>query len=180
MDVSMLLKSPAARTSTPLTNRLADIGKKISQLADGIHRASRQLHPAILEELGLETALREECENLSTQLGIPVSFEVEKVPGSLADEVSLCLYRVAQESFRNIAKHAKAGPVRVRLTGVPAGVRLRIEDSGNGFDLEDARRKGGLGLISMEERVRLVHGKLTIHSEPGKGTTVEVFVPEHL
>jgi signal transduction histidine kinase len=84
---------------------------------------------------------------------------------------------VAQESLRNITKHAKAANVRVVLWGRKDGIRLRIEDTGNGFDLAEVKGKGGLGLISMEERVRLVSGKFTIQSQPGKGTTVEVFVP---
>jgi signal transduction histidine kinase len=84
---------------------------------------------------------------------------------------------VAQESLRNVAKHADATNVRVVLFGAKGGLSLRIEDTGDGFDLNEIKGKGGLGLISMEERVRLVGGKLTIKSRPGKGTTVEVFVP---
>jgi signal transduction histidine kinase len=84
---------------------------------------------------------------------------------------------VAQESLRNIAKHAQASNVRVILSGRKNGIRLRIEDTGDGFDLKEVKGKGGLGLISMEERVRLVSGKFTIQSQPGKGTIVEVFVP---
>jgi signal transduction histidine kinase len=91
----------------------------------------------------------------------------------------LCLYRVAQESLRNIAKHAKATNVRVVLAGRKEGITLRTEDTGDGFDLKEVKDKGRLGLISMEERVRLVSGKLTIRSRPGHGTTVEVFVPLH-
>jgi signal transduction histidine kinase len=89
----------------------------------------------------------------------------------------VCLYRVAQESLRNIGKHAaNCNAVRVIVSG-SQGVTLRIEDNGEGFNLEDAHKKGGLGLISIEERVRLVNGSLSIHSEPGKGSTLEVVVP---
>jgi signal transduction histidine kinase len=111
------------------------------------------------------------------QGGVPIRFEAKDVPAPVPGDVSLCLYRVAQESLRNIAKHSGALEVRVRLEGVPGGIRMRIEDVGDGFDLQEARRKGGLGLVSMEERARLVNGKLSIQSQPGKGTTVEVFVP---
>ena len=136
-----------------------------------------RLHPAILDVLGLEAALKEECLGFSAQLGVPAHFESEGVPAPLPEDVSLCLYRVAQESLRNIAKHASATSVRVVLLGGEGGLTLRIEDTGNGFDLNEVKGKGGLGLISMEERARLVNGKLTIKSQPGKGTTVEVFVP---
>jgi signal transduction histidine kinase len=80
-------------------------------------------------------------------------------------------------SLRKTARHARAAEVRVTLSGRKDGIILRVEDIGDGFDLKEAKGKGGLGLISMEERVRLLNGKFTIHSQPGKGTTVEVFVP---
>ena len=100
------------------------------------------------------------------------------MPAELPNHVALCLYRVAQESLRNIHKHAaNADAVQVSLTGSPEGITLRVEDNGDGVHLDDAVKRGGLGLISMEERVRLVNGKLTIQSQPGKGTTVTAFVP---
>ena len=92
--------------------------------------------------------------------------------------MALCLFRVAQECFHNISKHSGASEVRVRLVGLRDGVQLHIEDVGDGFDLQEARKKGGLGLISMEERARLVDGRLTIQSAPGKGTKVELFIPQ--
>ena len=175
MEISSLLGPKGAPAS--LAARLRKIGERIGQVADNIHNASRQLHPAILEELGLEAALRDECQKFSRHAGIPVLFNVEDVPVSLPADVSLCLYRVAQESLRNIGKHAAASEVQVWLAGVRDGVQLRIEDSGDGFDVETALKKGGLGLISMEERVRLVNGKLSIQSQPKKGTKVEALVP---
>jgi PAS domain S-box-containing protein len=175
MEISSLLES--IEGTGPLKERLKALGKKIGNLADEMHRTSRQLHPAILDELGLEAALREECGNFSKQSGIPVRFAYENLPRLLPEAVSLCLYRVAQESLRNVRKHTGATEVRLRLEGVDAGVNLRVEDTGDGFDVNQARKTGGLGLISMEERVRSVNGKFTIHSKGGTGTTVEVFVP---
>lgn len=95
----------------------------------------------------------------------------------LPEDVSLCLYRVAQESLRNIAKHAKAKSIAVILSRAADGIKLCVEDTGEGFDVRKVKGKGGLGLISMEERVRMVSGRFSIKSQPGKGTTVEVFVP---
>jgi signal transduction histidine kinase len=138
---------------------------------------SRRLHPAVLDELGLAAALREECVAFSAQAAIPCGVESSGVPRSLPEDVSLCLYRVAQESLRNIAKHAQASKVRVSLSGSKDGITLRVEDTGNGFDPKEVKGKGGLGLISMEERVRLLNGKFAIQSHPGKGTRVEVLVP---
>lgn len=176
MEISSLKED--ARSGADLTGRLSDLGKKIARLAADIHRTSRELHPTVLEELGLEPALRQECESFQQRSGIPTQFTTKNVPAELRPEVALCVYRVAQESLRNVHKHAAdADAVWVSLIGSPEGITLRIEDTGDGFDLNEALKKGGLGLISMEERVRLVNGKLTIQSQPGKGTTVTAFVP---
>ena len=175
MEVSTLLQ-PSGGSADKLADRVRAVSARINGLAEEVHAMSRRLHPAILDELGLEAALKEESGRFSAQVGIPAQFE-SKGPTLLPEDVSLCLYRVAQESLRNIAKHAKATNVRVVLSGRKDGITLRVEDTGDGFDLNEIKGKGGLGLISMEERVRLVSGKFTIKSQPRKGTTVEVFVP---
>jgi two-component system CheB/CheR fusion protein len=175
MEVSTLLQPSAPPDSLP--DRVRILSARISGLAEGVHAMSRRLHPAVLDELGLEAALREECVAFSAQSGIPCEVQSRGVPISLPDDVSLCLYRVAQESLRNIAKHTQSARVRVALSGKKAGIALRVKDTGEGFDLKEAKGKGGLGLISMEERVRLLHGKFTIESHPGEGTSVEVLIP---
>jgi PAS domain S-box-containing protein len=181
MEISSLKQAAteaAPRPGAALRERLDDVARRIGRLADELHLTSRELHPAILEELGLEPALRNECELFRQRAAIPISLTAENVPRSLPPDAALCLYRVAQESLRNIAKHSpQARSVQVSLAGSRRGVTLRITDEGNGFDLKSALRKGGLGLISMEERVRLVKGRLTIQSRPGDGTTVKVFIP---
>jgi two-component system CheB/CheR fusion protein len=175
LEVSTLLSSPKVAGS--LAEPLAALGRKIGHLADEMHRTSRQLHPAILSELGLEAAMREECSTLSEQIGIPVQFVCENLAAPFPGDVALALYRVAQESLRNIRKHSGATGAHVSLRGEKGGVALRIEDTGDGFDLVKARKSGGLGLISMEERIRMVNGRFEIQSQPGIGTTVDVFVP---
>ena len=106
-----------------------------------------------------------------------MEFHSERLPSSIAPDISLCLFRVAQESLRNIGKHAGAKEVRLRLKRIGTDLLLSIDDIGDGFDLDEIRGKGGLGLISMEERVRLAHGRFRIQSQPGVGTTVEARVP---
>jgi signal transduction histidine kinase len=176
MEASALLKSsPESMDATQ--GRIRELSQKIGSLADEVHRISRQLHPAILDDLGLEAALREECTSFSRRLGTPVRFKASDVPRSLPGDIALCLFRVAQECLRNIEKHARAKEVRVRLAHRKADLALFIEDIGEGFDVEQARGKSGLGLISIEERVRLVNGDFKIHSQPGDGTEVEVHVP---
>jgi len=175
MEVSMLIRSSSG-SPDKLRKRVRAVCARINELAEGVHAMSRRLHPAILDELGLEAALREECVSFSAQVGIPAQFESAGAT-SLPEDVSLCLYRVAQESLRNVAKHARDANVRVFLAGSRDGITLRVEDTGDGFDLNEVKGKGGLGLISMEERVRLVSGRFNIKSQSGEGTKVEVFVP---
>jgi len=176
MEVSMLLQRPDQAPGA-LPDRVRELSERINDLSADVHAMSRRLHPAILTELGLEAAVREECVGFSAQERVPAHFASESVPPSLPEDISLCLYRVAQESLRNVAKHARAAQVRVLLSGRKNGITLRVEDTGNGFHIDEVQGKGGLGLISMEERARLVNGKYTVLSQPGKGTAVELFVP---
>jgi signal transduction histidine kinase len=170
-----------ARGSAPSSQALGDgllkFTEQLGALAKDIHRISRQLHPAILDDLGLAAALKNECIAFSEQYGIPTEFFPGDNPQALPEDISLCLYRVAQESLRNIGKHGGAAGVRVALTGSVGEIALAIEDRGQGFDLGTIKGKKGLGLVSMEERVRLVNGTLSIQSKPGKGTCVRVRVP---
>jgi anti-sigma regulatory factor (Ser/Thr protein kinase) len=99
------------------------------------------------------------------------------VPEDLPADIALCLYRVLQESLQNIRKHAQTKKAEVRLVRIENEIVLAVEDSGNGFELKDTRRKGGLGLVSMGERVRTVRGSVSISSRPGQGTLIEVRVP---
>jgi PAS domain S-box-containing protein len=171
MEISTLKKEAGS-----LVRNLTDLGERVRRLARDLHRSAREIHPAILEHLGLEAALLEECDAFQHRSGIPVRFKAATIP-AMASGVALCLYRVAQESLRNIARHAAAtDSVTVTLTGETNGVTLRIRDTGGGFELDQALKKGGLGLISMEERVRSMNGELTIDSRPGSGTVVSVFV----
>jgi len=176
MEVSGLAKS-AAEPPDSVNERIRDLGQRISALSDDVHRMSRRLHPAILDDLGLEAALREECLGFSQRSGVPVQFQSDNVPRSISPDVALCLFRVAQEALRNIGKHSNAKEVQMLLARHELDLALLIEDRGDGFKMEEAEGRGGLGLISMEERVRLVNGDFSIRSEPGKGTEIVVHVP---
>jgi PAS domain S-box-containing protein len=160
-----------------LRQRLQTLHEQIVTLSTDVHGLSRKLHPSILDDLGLEDALAAECFRLSEPGGLRVVFTDEQVPGAIPRHIALCLYRVAQEALHNILKYAQAREVQVILTGKADGIRLRLDDDGVGFDLAHARRKGGLGLASMRERLRLIDGRLTIRTRPGAGTHVEVWVP---
>jgi len=175
MEVSSL--AILSEGSLPLRQRIEEFGKKLGHLADEMHSMSRRLHPQILHELGLEVALREQCSNFFDQTGIPVRFTCDQLPASLPTGVSIGLYRIAQEALLNIRKHSGANVIQLNLECRNGAANLRVEDTGDGFDLAEARRKGGLGIVSMEERARLMNGKFQIRSTPGEGTVVEVIVP---
>jgi signal transduction histidine kinase len=168
------------RTKAGETGRFQALAQQISDLATRIHQTSRRLHPAVLDDLGLTPALRQECESFQQTSGIATEFSPVHIPPDIPGDVALCLYRVAQEALRNISKHAaESDMVVVSLTGGGDAITLTVRDKGDGFELDHALRKGGLGLISMDERVRAENGVLTVQSTPGEGTTVTAFIPLH-
>jgi signal transduction histidine kinase len=136
------------------------------------------LHPSILEDLGLAAALHELCEEFSARNTIQASLEQGSLTEDLPLDIASCLYRVAQEALHNVQKHAHgASQVRLELHADLGSVHLCIQDDGIGLGAEAGSMGQGLGIISMKERVRLVQGRFSIHSEHGKGTTIAVCVP---
>ena len=149
----------------------------VVELSEDMHALSRQLHPSILDDLGLVEALRSECASFSRREGIAVVYRPEELPPTLPKDAALCVYRVAQEALRNIAKHAAVSEAWVTLSATGRELLLRIQDKGFGFDPAGGHSQPGLGLSSMQERVRLIQAELSVTSVPGQGTRVEVRVP---
>lgn len=160
-----------------LAQKLQGVAKEISEVAKSVHDLSRLLHPAAVSQLGLRPALEAEVATFSKLRRIAVKFSAENIPESLPEATAFCLYRVAQECLHNIQKHAEAKWASVTVSGRRQEIVMTVLDCGKGFDPHAVRGRGGLGLVSMEERVRLVNGKLSVHSKPGQGTRVEVRVP---
>jgi PAS domain S-box-containing protein len=171
------LEQQLESSQDPAAEPLRRIRKGIAELSADVHAIARQLHPAILDDLGLVKAIESECMIFSRREGIQVRFRARKVPAALPRDVALCLYRILQGGLWNIAKHAKTRKADVKLTGQDCSILLSIRDYGIGFDPAGGRRKGSLGLASMEERVRLIRGRLSIRSKPGEGTIIEVRAP---
>ncbi len=146
-------------------------------LSGSVHDISRRLHPSIVEDLGLADAIRSECDGLSRREQIEAHFESRECPPRIPLSISLCLYRVTQESLRNIVKHARATQIHVSLTGEKDAIHLMVKDNGRGFTATKASGEPGLGLVSMRERVRLIQGEILIRSQPGQGTAIEVKAP---
>ena len=168
---------PELHASGEVLDVLTAVQRQTIELVEDIRLLSHDLHPAALKHAGLVDALRSHCSECARQQSIDVVVEAD---GDLviADmATALCLFRVVQEALRNIAKHANARQVHVTLRRVEEEVQLAVADDGNGFDLEKAHELGGgLGLRSIEERVRLVGGRLSIETAPRLGTTLTVRV----
>jgi signal transduction histidine kinase len=137
---------------------------------------SHDLHPGVLQHAGLVAALKAHCAEFGSQHAIAVTLSADDL-GDIPQDVGLCLYRVVQESLRNVAAHAGARQACITLRRTDAGLELTITDDGQGFDLVEARRMGGLGLISLDERVRLVGGSVQINTQLQRGTELRVRVP---
>jgi signal transduction histidine kinase len=153
------------------------LASQIERLSADVHRISHELHPAKLGQLGLESALRGFCREIATAHGIKVDFDAAKVPRELPNDVSLCLYRIAQESLQNVVKHSGASTANVSICEEGGEVRLAVSDNGSGFDPDAPSSKKSIGLTSMKERARAVSGTLTVQSAPGTGSKIEVHVP---
>ena len=151
--------------------------RRVSDLGKDVQALSHRLHSSKLEYLGLVTAARSFCHELSEQRKVRIEFKQSDVPTTIPKEISLCLFRVLQEALQNAVKHSADQNFTVELHGTKEGISLTVRDSGIGFDWRDAINRRGLGLISMRERLRLVNGELSIQSEHGRGTTVLACVP---
>ena len=171
------LEQELDRDATEGRERIREIREQIASISQEVHAISRQLHPSILEDLGLTSAIESECSRYAQHEGISIEYAHRDIPSELPKGIALSLYRIAQESLRNVAKHARTSSARISLVRVDNEILLRIEDDGIGFELAGAKRKLGVGLASMEERARMIQGDLTIRAECGKGTSISVRVP---
>ena len=157
------------------------IQDRVVELSDAVRHLAYQLHPSILDDLGLPVALQRLVDDFTARSHIRGNFGHKNIPAVIPQEIATCLYRVAQESLNNVARHAAASRVDVELTRSRSGLTVTITDDGVGFDSEQPRKgPHGLGLLSMKERVALVKGVLQVSSAVGKGTRVQVelLVPE--
>jgi len=153
------------------------VREDLVRLSEDVHGLSYQLHPSVLDDLGLAEGIRAECARVERQDAIAVDVDVDAVTGKLPREPTLCLFRIAQEALRNVVRHAHAHTVGVRLVPDGGGIRLTVRDDGRGFDAAQGNAMASLGRISMRERARQAGGSLRIESAPGHGTTVTAWAP---
>ena len=175
MDLGRRVKESPA--SHQLKSDYRQLQNRVVKAAEAARHVAYELHPTELDDLGLEKALRAYCGELGREHSIAIEFSSRGLPRELKREIASCLYKVAQEALRNVVKHSKAKSASVTLDTDDTRARLRVEDSGAGFQLASLQGANGLGVASMRERVQLVNGKFVIFSEPGKGTKVVTEVP---
>jgi PAS domain S-box-containing protein len=151
--------------------------QRLSDIATDIQALSHRLHSSKLEYLGLVAAAKSFCKELSEQQKVEIDFSHTAIPRSVPKEISLCLFRLLQETLQNAVKHSGVRHFKVELRGTEREIQLTVSDLGVGFDPQDAIHRRGLGLISMRERLQLVNGEFSINSQLGSGTTIHARVP---
>jgi signal transduction histidine kinase len=160
----------------PLRERIVELEGRTAGLIEDVRRLSHRLHPATIEHVGLVAGLKSLCAEFGKDRSITVHVNLTELVESPSLDVALALYRIAQEAMQNAWKYSGAKEVRVSLAEMENGLQLVISDDGVGFDVDNVRRKG-LGLVSMEERVRHLNGEFHLSSYAGKGTRVDARVP---
>lgn len=176
------LKAEATANTKGLSGKITRTQRMVEKSVDRVHRFALELRPAVLDDLGLVPALLSHLKIFSKETRIRTSLTVFAGLEKLSGAKRTVLYRVAQEALANVASHAQATRVKVDIQRRGNGVRMRIQDNGKSFDVEQAlhsRRNPHLGLLGMRERVNMVRGKFTIESAPGKGTVVQAQIPFH-
>ena len=153
------------------------IWNQIGELGADLHSLSHSLHSSTLESLGLVAGAKAFCEEFSEQQEIQVEFAHENVPRGVPGDVALCFFRITQEGLRNIKRHSGANRAEVRLELLGEKLHLSVADGGRGFDVNKHSSHDGIGIRSMEERLRSLGGQLEISSRPLKGTRIDAWLP---
>jgi signal transduction histidine kinase/ABC-type uncharacterized transport system substrate-binding protein len=176
IDLTKLRDCPPD-SSSDLQENFEGIRSRLSDINSDIQAISHQLHSSKLEYLGLVTACKSLCKELSERHNFCIAFQSDGIPQSMPPSISLTLFRVLQECLHNAIKHSGAKRLTVQLWGVDGEVQLIVHDDGIGFNVNAAMTSTGLGLLSIRERLALVKGTLSITSEPISGTEIRVCVP---
>ena len=174
IDAAFLLSTQG---TTGQLDTLRKMHAELTRIGKDVHDMSYQLHPSIIEELGLVTALRTEVDRMRRHSGCIVEDHIEDVDVLLPRDASLCLYRIAQESLNNAAKYANATVISANFRRDGGSLVLEIRDDGMGFDVQELDSASGIGIVGMRERARLAGGSLKVISSPGRGTTIMAKIP---
>jgi PAS domain S-box-containing protein len=176
MEIAQANRTSNGSSTTTRLN-LESIQKHCCDIAGDLQSLSHQLHSSKLDYLGVVSAIRSFCNEFSTQHQVNIEFSDKNVPKHPPKDISLCLFRIAQEALQNAVKYSGTDRFFVALWAIEEEVQLVVRDEGVGFDVEEAKKNRGLGLVSMQERIHLVHGRFAVDSKPGKGTRIFAAVP---
>jgi two-component system CheB/CheR fusion protein len=176
VELETLERNPP-RSAELIGRRLAILRSRIESISDDIRQTAHQLHPSTVEHLGLAAAMRSLCADVAKRENIQVHCRERHVNRFVPPDISLCIYRVAQGAIHNVLKHSGARRVTISLLIANSRILLWVRDAGSGFNPEVPKINKGLGIVNMEERARLVGGKLSIRSRPGAGTRVVLEIP---
>ena len=171
------LRQKAPQSQAQLAEQMQKLAVQVRKVSSQVQTLSHRLHPSTLAHLGLVAASKGLCHEVSESSDIQIDFSHSDVSRSIPQDVSTCLFRVLQESLTNVVKHSGAKTAQVELAGSPREIQLRILDSGVGFDPKSTGSRGGLGLISMRERLILLGGELLIESRPSGNTWIKACLP---
>jgi two-component system NarL family sensor kinase len=171
------MKLASQQDGLAFASELETLVRTAGEITSDVHNVSRRLHPSQVELLGLAPALNNFCREFANRNSMRIQFTSACLTCKVPEEASLCLFRVAQEAIRNVHKHSGCREALVELDEISGSLRLRISDRGSGFDPTAAETSQGLGLLSMEERLRSMGGELFVHSRPGGGTCIEASIP---
>ena len=176
MDLAWLAKKIPAR-GTPVRRKLVGMEGVIDATMDALHRILAELRPGVLDDLGLPAAIRWLAEEFKRRSEIPCTVDMTGGEPGLDTGQATAVFRILQEALTNVARHAKARRVEIRLHVLPTAFELVVTDDGRGITTEELQATGTLGILGMRERAITWHGRVTVHGEPGHGTTVRVFMP---
>jgi PAS domain S-box-containing protein len=157
--------------------RLHQLWNGVSEIAADLHSLSHSLHPSTLENLGLVAGIKAFCREFAEHQQMKVHFACENVPHAIPADVALCLFRITQEGLRNIKRHSGTNSAEVCLERVKGQLHLIVTDRGKGFDINNHSPQRGIGIRSMEERLRSLGGHLQIQSRPMEGTRIDAWLP---
>ena len=175
LNVRLTTISEGVPDATEVRTRIEDVRNEVVSILKDIQALSHRLHPPRLEYLGIAASSAALCREVSLQQPVEIRFRAESVPDGLPKRVAVCLYRVLQEALHNAIKHSSASSVDVLLRGSGDSLELTVRDGGVGFDREQTQ--GGLGLTSMQERLKALDGEIVIETRPGHGTSIHARVP---
>jgi len=179
-----LAREAIAENPEDAAEQLRRLRKMVTETIDSVRQFSRDLRPTVLEDLGLVPALQYLVNELAQQDTIEVAFHVEGTAEGLPADMEVTIYRIVQEALTNVRKHARASRAEVHAQFLPRQVVVTIRDNGVGFTMPDEATDliniGGFGLMGLKERAQLFGGQVTITSQPGQGTTVQVILPRDL